>query len=156
MNPKFDGLHPKIISATQALLTEAHNQGLNVCMFCGYRPPEEQDKLFALGRTVKNPDGISDEKPMGRIVTKARAFQSWHQFGLAVDIVFKNNNGDWTWNSNQWNKLGEIGKNFGFTWGGDWTFKDFPHFQMIGKLKSKEQAKEILDTKGKQVLWDMV
>ncbi|MPM42905.1 hypothetical protein SDC9_89577 [bioreactor metagenome] len=42
----------------------------------GFRSVEEQDKLYAKGRTA-----------LGSIITKARGGCSNHNFGLAIDIV---------------------------------------------------------------------
>lgn len=44
---------------------------------------ERSDFLYSLGRTIVNPDGKSSKKPMGNIVTNAKAGQSYHNFGLA-------------------------------------------------------------------------
>src|SRR3990167_10367297 len=96
--PKVTGLHPKVVDTLEEVLNEAKARGLNVSLHSGLRTAEEQDKLYALGRTIVNPDGKSADKPMGNIVTNAQAFSSWHNFGLALDIVFKDSKGNFTWN----------------------------------------------------------
>lgn len=55
---------------------------------------------------------------------------SMHVKGLAVDFV-PEINGKVTWGAPLavWQEMGRIGKSHGFTWGGDWREKDFPHFQ---------------------------
>jgi len=86
----------------------------------------EQDALFAKGRT----------KP-GGIVTNARAGSSWHNYGMAIDIVIvdgksaswdvKNDfDGD---GKSDWIEVVQIFKEYGWEWGGDWKFYDAPHFQ---------------------------
>lgn len=76
--------------------------------------------LYAQGRT----------KP-GEIVTWAKAGQSYHNYGLALDFVIQvNGKEDWTVNAN-WMVVVNVFKSHGFTWGGDWkNKKDSPHFEM--------------------------
>jgi peptidoglycan L-alanyl-D-glutamate endopeptidase CwlK len=93
----------------------------------------EQDALFAQGRT----------KP-GGIVTNARSGMSWHNYGMAIDIVLlvdKNRDGVFesvSWDTRadfdgdgkrDWIEVVNIFKQFGWEWGGDWKFYDAPHFQ---------------------------
>jgi peptidoglycan L-alanyl-D-glutamate endopeptidase CwlK len=154
---KVTALHPKLADAVASILTEAKARGLNVGVFSGVRQPEEQQKLFDLGRTVVNPDGKSDTKPLGNIVTNGTPWSSWHNYGLAVDIVFKNEKG-WTWEKTfpEWEELGKVGELFGVEWGGRWRFQDLPHFQKRGQIQGVGHAKEILFKDGLEKLWSMV
>ena len=91
--------------------------GIRVKLVSGYRSIEEQNRLYALGRT----------KP-GRIVTKARGGHSWHNFGLAADYAFISG-GQLTWDG-PWKLFGRIARECGLEWGGDWRkFPDRPHVQ---------------------------
>ncbi len=58
----------------------ASHEGLGLLVTQGLRTWAEQDALYAKGRTIP---------PIGKlfVVTKARGGQSWHNFGLAFDIV---------------------------------------------------------------------
>jgi hypothetical protein len=59
---------------------------------------------------------------------KTPSFHAQHA-GLAFDIC-KNVKGQEYSDNNFWKIVGAIGKQIGFTWGGDWTsFVDKPHFQ---------------------------
>lgn len=51
------------------------------------RSPQRQAELYAIGRQTA---------PRGKTVTRARAWESYHQYGLAADFVFSVN-GKWTW-----------------------------------------------------------
>jgi peptidoglycan L-alanyl-D-glutamate endopeptidase CwlK len=94
---------------------------------------KEQDDLFAKGRTTA-----------GKIVTNARAGLSYHNYGLAVDIaLIIDNDGDGKFESASWDtktdfdkdrksdwlEVVTIFKQYGWTWGGDWRFRDAPHFE---------------------------
>lgn len=121
------------------------------------RTDKEQDDLYALGRTKINPNGKTTERPLGYTVTKAKAGQSIHNYGLAFDIVILkdlDNSGSfktasWDDDSN-WKKVVAYFKDKGWTWGGDFkSFKDTPHFDWSkGKSYSWYQSQELtVDTK---------
>ena len=161
VEPKVTALHPKLADAVPQIITEAKARGLVVAMFSGVRKPEEQEKLYALGRTVKNPDGFDPvKKPLGNIITNAKTWESWHFYGLAVDFAFKNSNGGWWWpkdEDDRWDEIGKIGGMFGLAWGGAWTkFPDLPHFQLTGKIPTVREAKRILFEKGIEAVWALV
>jgi len=112
------------------------------------RTDAEQDALYALGRTVRNPVGYHPvKKPFGNIVTWARGGQSYHNPGLALDIVLlidRDGNGTYeeaSWDQNvdidgdhiaDWTEVVHILIRHGFEWGGNWGRPkyDAPHFQM--------------------------
>lgn len=133
-----------------------------------------QKNLYALGRTIRNPDGVSPEKPLGNIVTKSQdALSSWHGYGLAGDIVFLDEKGNWTWSGmprvtktsggyiwnkaveNRWHELAKVAAMFGLEWGGDWTRvePDFPHFQMKGGFKNTLEARKVYTEQGIEAVW---
>jgi peptidoglycan L-alanyl-D-glutamate endopeptidase CwlK len=109
-----------------------------------YRSFEEQDALFK-------------QRPK---VTNAKGGQSIHNYGLAFDVVLlydKDNNG--TFESASWEndinfkKVVDYFTNKGWEWGGNWKFKDNPHFQMaFGKkwqdLKALIDSGNFIEEKG--------
>ncbi|AJD91524.1 hypothetical protein JMA_22070 [Jeotgalibacillus malaysiensis] len=103
------------------IIKRAYKEGINVQISSGLRTHAEQNALYAKGRTAP-----------GNIVTNARAGQSVHNYGLAVDYFLTNHTGTtatWTVNA-QWRRVAAIAKSMGFTWGGDWTsFPDAPHLE---------------------------
>jgi len=136
-------MHPKLVQQTTDIYTEITKKitGKAICRFAyTLRTFKEQNDLYAIGRTK-----LFDEK--GRrlgIVTKAKGGQSYHNYGLALDIVLlKDTDGNGTFESASWetaidfDKDGQadwmeivgIFKRYGWEWGGDWKFKDLPHFQ---------------------------
>lgn len=142
---KVTGLHPLLADAVTHLLTEAKARGLSVGLQCGLRTAEEQDKLYAQGRTSP-----------GQIVTKAQGWESWHNYGLAVDVVFRDEKGHWTWERAfpVWQELGVIGEMFGLEWGGRWLkLADYPHFEKKPKLMNVHEAKDFVLKNGIDALW---
>lgn len=131
-------LHPKLRTEANTIYHEiiAALIGKAICRFAfTLRSFAEQEALYAQGRT----------KP-GPIVTWAHAGQSYHNYGLAIDIVLlvdKDGNGTFetaSWETNvdfdgdgkaDWMEIVSIFKKYGWEWGGDWVKpkQDLPHFQ---------------------------
>jgi peptidoglycan L-alanyl-D-glutamate endopeptidase CwlK len=127
-NRRIKKLHPKVKSTFIAFINKAETTlGKQLRITSGLRTIKDQNKLFEQGRT----------RP-GNIVTNARGGKSYHNFGLAVDIV-EIKNGKALWNNPDWNEIAALGKSLGLEWGGDWvSIKDKPHFQLsFGKSTKK-------------------
>jgi peptidoglycan L-alanyl-D-glutamate endopeptidase CwlK len=107
------------------------SQGFSVRIISGTRTFDEQDELFAQGRTKR-----------GKVVTNARGGFSNHNFGIAWDVGIFNEKGEYIDDlidqgrmtskavDAEYKKVGAYGKSLGLFWGGDWTKPDYPHFQM--------------------------
>lgn len=101
----------------------------------GYRTPERQAELYAQGR--------HDSK---RIVTKAKPYQSYHNWGLAVDLVPTKYGytrfvagGEVVDLSRPsgWLRTGipQYLKSEGLGWGGYWAgFEDCPHVELVHEV----------------------
>lgn len=112
-------LHPSIRDKAREFINTAEKEGIKLRVTSGFRTYEEQDKLYSQGRTSP-----------GSIVTNASAGHSNHNFGTAFDVV-QIINGNADYQNADWDRIGELGKSFGFKWGGDWTsIIDKPHFEM--------------------------
>lgn len=112
---------PLVRRQADKVIARMKELGYDVYVFEGYRSSADQDTYYAQGRN-------GDTRP---VITNAKGGESFHNYGVAVDIVFKDSKlSPWD-NKHPWNQLGEVGKSFGFEWGGDWIiFPDRPHFQM--------------------------
>ncbi len=137
-------LHPKIRQKTLDAYTYINNKllGKGVRLRFAYttRTFDEQNELYAQGRT-KLYD--SNGKRLGK-VTQAKGGESIHNYHLAFDIVLlldKDGDGKFesvSWDmvdfdkdgKSDWMEVVEYFKSVGFSWGGDWKFKDKPHFEM--------------------------
>jgi peptidoglycan L-alanyl-D-glutamate endopeptidase CwlK len=105
-----------------AFLAECQTAGIDVLVTCTLRSSEEQTILYAQGRTAP-----------GRIVTRAKAGQSAHNYGLAIDVV-PMHLGKPVWDDHDpiWDEIGEIGVKHGLEWYGSpgAVFHEKPHFQL--------------------------
>jgi peptidoglycan L-alanyl-D-glutamate endopeptidase CwlK len=126
-------LHPIVRAKCEAHMKACADAGMPIRITFTYRSNETQAALYAQGRT----------KP-GKIVTNAKAGQSFHNYRLAYDgvpeklLVLPN------WGDNKrdqhvadaaWALYAQLGKAQGLEWGGDWrTIKDRPHMQFTGGL----------------------
>jgi hypothetical protein len=95
-----------------------------LCAYSGLRTAAQQNQLWAQGRTAP-----------GQVVTNAKAGQSNHNYGLAVDIVpyAQGDEGalNWDTTSPEFTAMVAAMKVQGLVWGGDWIhFPDYDHFQM--------------------------
>lgn len=98
------------------IMREQH--GYEMALIEGYRSPERQAKLAAIGDHV----------------TRAGAFQSYHQFGLATDNAFYRNgkiviSEKDPWAMEGYRLYGEVAESMGLTWGGRWSFRDYGHVE---------------------------
>lgn len=125
MSSNINDLHPYVKFLANKFLEECKKQNLNVVIYFTFRTIEQQNELYAQGRT----------KP-GKIVTNAKGCQSYHNYGLAFDAApLVSGEIDWD-NEALFSKMGKIGESVGLEWGGRWkSFKDTPHLQWSGGLE---------------------
>ena len=100
-NPSL--LHPLLRKALWVMQPILQAEGYPFGIFEGFRSPERQAKLYARGRTSP-----------GRIITRAKAWESYHQYGLAADMVALPE-GKWSWSVPQawWDRLHALGREHG-------------------------------------------
>lgn len=110
-------LHPAIQKQAISFIQEAEKAGIKLRVTSALRTFDEQQALYNKGRTTA-----------GRVETNAKAGYSYHNFGLAFDVV-EIKGGKTLWNNPNWSKIGALGEKYGFEWGGKWKFVDKPHFQ---------------------------
>ena len=99
------------------IMKEKH--GYEMALLEGYRSPARQDELARAGSHVTN----------------ARAFQSWHQYGLAADCAFWRNgklviSEKDPWAMRGYQLYGKVAESLGLTWGGRWKMMDFGHTEL--------------------------
>ncbi len=124
-------LHPKLQELCHLFIAECEKAGIKVVITSTYRDFAAQTALYAQGRTMP-----------GKIVTKAKAGESVHNYRLAFDFA-PLIEGKIAWNNTQlFTTCGKIAEKCGLEWGGSWkSFKDLPHCQYteglsIADLKS--------------------
>jgi hypothetical protein len=126
-------LHPicrdKAIQAYNEAV-QATPKGVHPFIDQTYRTFEESDKLYQQGRTTP-----------GSIVSNAKAGQSYHNYGCALDFHLQVDGKDiWDENNPYWKVVVNIFKKHGFSWGGDFPgkFKDYPHLEYTNGVNWRE------------------
>lgn len=147
---KIAKLHPKVRKEV-TLIVEECNQTLTgraqLRITQGLRTLAEQKALYAIGRTIP-----------GKKITHAKAGQSIHNYGFAIDICLLINNTTVSWDTAKdwdtdtkadWLECVAIFAKYGWEWGGNWkTFTDLPHFEKKGYSDWKKLQKLPLDKNG--------
>lgn len=133
MGRSIEVLHPELKKKIEELKNRCSAAGLKIGISETWRTVEEQDKLYAKGRTEP-----------GNIVTNARGstYSSMHQWYIAFD--FFRNDGKEAYNNSDgfFNKVGLIGEAIGLEWGGNWkSFVDLPHFQLASWGSTPDKLK---------------
>ena len=131
---RIQTLHPSVRKEVEQIVTLCNKalQGTaQVRITDAYRTFAQQTLLYNQGRTLP-----------GKIVTNAKAGQSIHNYGFAVDFCLLINGKTVSWDIKKdwdndkiadWMECVAIFKANGWDWGGDWkSFKDYPHFEKKG------------------------
>lgn len=137
---KIQTLQPAVQPIALSFLERCEAAGVPCELVQGTRTFAEQQAVFDQGRATAGP-----------IVTKARPGDSYHQYGLAFDVVptVYKDMANWNPSGPLWATIGSIGEGLGLTWGGRWSDPDAPHFELraapLAELKSYwEKFKQVM------------
>lgn len=134
----IEKLNPNLQPIVKEFERRCNQKGLNLKITETLRTNEEQDHLYAMGRSIP-----------GKIVTNAKGStrSSYHQWGLAFDFCKNKRGFEYSYTKEELRSIGKIGKELGLTWGGDFkNIYDPWHFQIdnngnlkISDLKSNKK-----------------
>lgn len=113
---------PVVARKVRKLLIELRKQG-DWKAIIGTRTYSEQDKLYS-------------QRPK---VTNAKGGQSYHNFGLAVDLCLFVDGKD-IWTDRLYQIIGKYTPAVGLEWGGAWKFTDNPHVQLTKGTTAQARA----------------
>jgi len=121
----LDELLPVAKERVEQFLRLCKENDIDLLVTSTYRDHESQQALYEQGRTTA-----------GKVVTNAKAGDSWHNWRCAIDVVpLINGKPNWDGSDPVWTKIGELGEQAGLEWAGRWrTFKELAHFQYTGGL----------------------
>ena len=135
-------LEPKFAQIVKLWFDTCEFSRKPIYIYCGVRTPNEQSQLYAQGRTIK-----------GKIVTNAKAYESWHNYGLAIDFCLVDSNGKISWDTtadfdlNKQSDYAEcikFAEKLGLESGSKFKFVDMPHIQFRHGLTIQEAKKRLL------------
>ncbi len=141
-----EGCAPRFVDAVTRTLARLDG-GRAELPFEWLRTAERQAYLYGFGREYD--DG------RGRVTKAATQFNSWHGFGLAVDVVEKDAT-PWDAPMSFWEELGEAAEAEGLVWGGRFHSPDWPHVQAGGTVPASPTGEDILlaRSEGIAAVWE--
>jgi peptidoglycan L-alanyl-D-glutamate endopeptidase CwlK len=132
----LDDLEPGTRAKVVDWVARCKARGVDILVYCTARSHLEQEELFRQGRTTP-----------GKIVTNAAPWQSWHQYGRAVDAVpLFHGKPLWRYNQFQyeWQVFAAEAELAGLEWAGRWrTFKEYVHVQSTGGMTLAQAYKAV-------------
>ena len=147
-------LAPRFREAVGRVCADLTAWGYAPRVFETLRTDARQRFLFGFGRTYDDGRGV--------VTQSATAIDTWHGYGLAVDIICARR----LWNAPRdfWEVLGCSARRHGLVWGGDWNgdwsstderFVDRPHIQWGAPARRSPSARaaEMLRTGGMAAVW---
>lgn len=154
MSRNVNDLHPALQLKVAELKELCKANGITIGISECLRTAAEQNALYAKGRTAA-----------GSIVTncKGTSYSSMHQWGVAFDFYLDMDvDGDGKKADDAFNnatrlfeKVGALGQSIGLEWGGSWTNKDRPHFQLPDWGSTASKLKKTYGTPDKfMATWD--
>jgi peptidoglycan L-alanyl-D-glutamate endopeptidase CwlK len=148
-------VHPILAAKIRQLSALLAAENIYIRVTQGLRTWKEQDQLFAQGRTAP-----------GQKVTNAKGGESFHNFGLAVDVVPDDAEvdnkftPDWNVSHPSWKRIVELGQSIGLTSGALWRSRpDWPHFELTGRFPTSSPDPYMCATyenSGLQAVWDII
>lgn len=129
------GAQPEILEFSRKLIKRARKLGIPLWAHCVIRGSQEQNRLFREGKS------------------KARAGESPHNYGAAVDLIHGTKG--WNLTRKQWAIIGHLGKELAASlglkvvWGGDWDFYDPAHWELANWREIRAQYSDGEDWDGR-------
>lgn len=150
-------VHPSLAKIIATLDVALEVQGIQFRVVQGLRTLAEQAGLFAQGRTAP-----------GHVVTYAGPGDSWHNYGVAVDLIpgLRDESGqaelpwepNWEPQSPDFQAMIQAGIGLGLESGSSWSVarRDYPHFQLAGLPIAEPTAemKDCLLHQGLEKFWE--
>lgn len=137
----IEDLDPEAMTVCERHMALCSQAGITLIITSTYRDYEEQDELYAQGRTTP-----------GKVVTHAQAGQSYHNFKTAWDCVpLKDGKADWNVEDPVFQQMITLGRQAGAEAGYDWSEnkRDPDHFQVRPlNIQNVVEAKVAFDANG--------
>lgn len=141
-------MNPGFVDLVNGMIGQLRGENHDVRVIAGFRSFGEQQQRFEQGR-----------RSPGSILTDAEGGQSWHNYGLAVDIVLNDEDGGPTWpedNAIFWQRLGDVALAHGAVWGGLFGYP--AHVEYHPQLDQGDAGSLIEDfeSHGLEAIWERI
>lgn len=144
---------PKVSDLAYQLDSRLAQENIVIRVVQGLRSWSEQQALWQKGRDANG--HVTDP---GIVVTNAPPGHSWHEFGMAIDVV-PMDDGQPCWNLSdpRWARIVAVGESLGFYSGSHFVHPkpDWPHLQLTGKfpVSPTDEARQIFKDAGMEAVW---
>jgi peptidoglycan L-alanyl-D-glutamate endopeptidase CwlK len=149
---RLEQVNPSLAAAIAQMDVILSGEGIQFRVTQGLRTWAEQNALYAQGRTIP-----------GSIVTNAKGGESWHNLGVAVDLVPMDQippQPDWDISHPVWQRMIQVAESLGLYSGSEFIcLKDYPHLQETGRFPiaaPNDEARQIYSLQGAQAFWNEV
>ena len=144
VDKRLEGLAPAFRAKIEAVLTAVPDAVVVETL----RTDARQAYLHGFGREYDDGRGI--------VTHSETALDTWHHYGLAADLVHTVSR--WGAPASWWQTLGTAARAQGLVWGGDWTFRDYPHIQWGAPMRRSPSpsAASLLASGGLPAVWRAV
>ena len=138
----LDGLAPQFRAAIDRVLDRMRADGHDPMVFETLRTEARQQFIYGFGREYDDGRGI--------VTHSESAADTWHGYGLAVDIICKRTM--WGGSKQFWMSLGVAVRSEGLVWGADWNnngrtdderFVDRPHVQWGNGMRRSPSSRAV-------------
>lgn len=138
-------LYPPFLSLYLDTLAACQARGVIYYATFGTRTYDEQNALYAKGRTTMAPSGPLPGMPFGRPVTNAKGGQGGHNFGLCVDSTHDSDSNAANglqpdWKAENYIPLRDEGVKRGLSSGSTFRSADWPHLGLANFVSGAELA----------------
>lgn len=155
-NARMGEVHPELARRVRNLADALDAEHISIQVSIGLRTAEQQNELFAMGRTLP-----------GKKVTNASGYQSNHVIGCAVDVYpeeaveLEDGAGrsgwqpDWNPEHASWKRIVALAPTFGLRDGISWH--DMPHLELTDiPPEPTKEAQECCRLNGVTAVWAML
>ncbi|MEM7044543.1 MAG: peptidoglycan-binding protein, partial [Pseudomonadota bacterium] len=141
-------MNPDFVALINGMIGQLRSEGYDVRVIAGYRSFAEQQQRFEQGRRAP-----------GRVLTDVEGGHSWHNYGLAVDIVLNDDEGRPAWPEDSnvfWQRLGDAALAHGAVWGGLFGYP--AHIEYHPQFERDEAGTLIEDFEGHglEAIWERI
>lgn len=149
---RLANLYPRLADKIRNMYVMLQGEGIEIRVVQGLRTWAEQDALYAQGRTTP-----------GKIVTNARGGFSWHNMGLAADLVPSQfgpgqpYSPDWNSSHPAWKRMEAVAVSLGLVSGASWIrLVDAPHVEIVGRFNEgapDDEVRQLFTDGGMAAVW---
>ncbi len=141
-------MNPDFVALINGMIGQLRGEGYDVRLIAGFRSFAEQQQRFEQGRSTP-----------GKVLTDVDAGQSWHNYGLAVDIVLNDDDGRPAWPEDSaifWQRLGDVTKAHGAVWGGLFGYPAHVEYHPQFERGEAEMLIEDFESHGLEAIWERI